>query len=345
MIKVLKEKILNLKNKLLKFDKENGVLTKVKVFALCVIFVKTYIYLFGKENNIISIVLLIGLMVFCQCDLGFNVKQATASLFFMYMLITFASKISLINPYLGIFINLFSILSILILGAYIPEMENHTNILMSYIFCQGYNVAGETFKLRTISLVIGSIAIALIYYYSHKKNKYNKRIKDVLLELKGDVERIHWYIRITVSLTSVMFIGDVINMPRTMWISLTILSLTKFKKNDTKYRAVNRILGAVAGIIAFIVIYTSISNDGIKDIIMMTVGFLAMFPKSYPIKTAFNAFNALVASLLFFSENMAIALRIITNIFGIVFAVIFNIVMFKVLEFHQSKKEISTIKV
>ncbi len=75
---------------------------------------------------------------------------------------------------------------------------------------------------------------------------------------------------------------------------------------------------------------------------MMTVGFLAMFPKSYLIKTAFNA---LVTSLLFFLENMAIALRIITNIFVIVFAVIFNIVMFKVLEFHQSKKEISTIKV
>lgn len=306
------------------------IMPKLMLLLLCICFVKGYTYMFTEENSMAAIVLIVIGLIFSQKDLGYHVKESSLSLLLLIFIITFGSKISLLNPYLGIVINFISIGTILILAGHVNEKECNICLIMCYLFCQGYEVSGKVLNLRIISLILGGIIISLIYYFVHKNKKYTENTKTVIKDFKADKEKVNWFWRMTISLTTVLFIGDLMNIPRTMWIALTVLSLTRLDVSQIKERTKHRIIGATVGIIVFIVVATIVDYNTLTTIVVVFTGFMIMFVETYKVKSGINGFLAITTSLVFFSPQVSIFLRIVTNLAGILLVAIVTFTSFKI---------------
>ncbi|MDO5518339.1 MAG: FUSC family protein, partial [Clostridium sp.] len=162
-------------------NKIKKLLAKLPVFIFCVIFIKGYTTLFGQENSIAGVVLLVGLLMFMEGNLGFKTRQASISIIIMFGIIMISPKLSLINPYLGIIINFASIFTILSLCSANPNANNQLTFMLGYIFFQGYDVTGLVYEKRVISIIIGAVIISFLYYLINSKKESDMNVVDVLL--------------------------------------------------------------------------------------------------------------------------------------------------------------------
>ncbi|MDO5294254.1 MAG: FUSC family protein [bacterium] len=298
------------------------VFVKFLVFLFCVAFISLNNYLLGESNNIAGVILLVGLFLLMKGDLGFDVSQASFSIVFMFAIIAFCPKLAAIHPLVGLFVNSISILLIMILSSHDVAMSNHTTFMLGYLFCQGYEVTGRDYALRVIGLIVGGILLALLYYLANQKKEYKRNIVDLFNELSVHSTRTRWYVKLTFLLSVTMFVCELLHYPRTMWISLTILSLTLPFEDDYKDRRKVRIPAAILGTAAFYILFELIVPVEYQAIFVMFAGFLAMFIQDYFLKCIYNSFSALGAAVLLFSTKGAIALRIVSNIIGTLIVIV-----------------------
>lgn len=155
---------------------------KLPVFLFCVAFITLHNRLFGEENSIIAVILLTGIFMLMRGNFGYQSKQAAAIIPVIFLLMVTMAKLSLWNSYIGILINFFTVFTILILKSHDLTQGNHVPFLMEYLFCQGYDVTGTIYRNRIISVVIGGILIAVIYYIANHKKVYRRSIKDLYHE-------------------------------------------------------------------------------------------------------------------------------------------------------------------
>lgn len=320
-------------------------LSKMPIFLFCVAFISVHNILFGTENSIICVIVLTGLFMFMRGDLGFRVEQASVSIFSFFVIMGIAAKVSVINPFLGIFVNFIVINLLLIISSHDLTQGNHVPFMMGYIFAQGYDVSGAIFGKRMISLCVGGLVIALLYYFINRKKEYKRNFKDLFREWNIYSIRTQWYIRMSVTLTIAMFIGDICNYPRTMWVTLTILSLTMPFGEEHKERGRVRIVAAILGTALFYILFQILIPVQYQSIVVMLAGFIAMFIQNYFIKSIYNSFSALGAAVLLFPTKDALLLRVGSNIIGTAVAVcsygIFNIIFNKLRLSLFNKSEIS----
>lgn len=295
--------------------------TKLPVFLFCIVFISIYNKLFGTENSIIGVIVLTGLLMFMRGDLGFSVKQASVSIFLIFAIMGIAAKISMLNPFVGIIVNFCVINLLLIVSSHDLTQGNHVPFMMGYIFARGYDVSGNVFGMRILSLSIGGLVIALLYYFINRKKEYKRTLMDLFREWNIHSIRTQWYIRMSVTLTVFMFVGDISNYPRTMWVALTILSLTTPFGSEHKERGRVRIIAAILGTALFYILFEILIPIKYQTAVVMLAGFVAMFIQNYFIKSIYNSFSALGAAVLIFPVNDALVLRVVSNIIGTIASV------------------------
>lgn len=313
MDKIRKEKI----NKIVK-----NFIGKLPIFIFCCLFISIHNQLFGAENNIVGVVILTGLFMFMRGDLGYKAKQAAIGIIFMYLLVAVSPRLSMMNPFLGLAVNFLSIGMIMILSSHDLSQGNHIPFLMSYVFCQGYNVSGAAYEKRVLSLILGAVIIAAIYYLINRKKEYKRTVLDLFQEMDIHSLRTQWDIRMSVTLTLTMFVGDLLNYSRTMWISLAVLSLTTPFGEEHRERGKARIPAAILGTAIFYILFVLLIPEQYQTIVVLLAGFVAMFIQNYFIKSIYNSFSSLGAAVLLFPTQDALILRVLSNVLGTVLAVI-----------------------
>lgn len=295
-------------------------ISKLPVFIFCVLFISGYNHLFGPENNIIAVVILTGLFIFMRGDLGYKTIQATFAIIVLYLLMPISATIALMNPFWGLAVNFITIMLMLILSCHDLTQGNHVPFLMGYLFCQGYDVKGDAFANRMISMCIGAVLIAVIYYLINRKKEYRRTMKDLFKELNIHSTRTEWYIRMSVTLTITLFIGEILQYPRIMWIALAVLSLTTPFEDEHYGRSRARIPAAILGTVLFYVLFVCLIPEQFQPIIVLIAGFAAMFIQNYFIKSIYNSFSALGTAVILFPTADALQLRVLSNIIGTVVA-------------------------
>lgn len=293
------------------------ILSKLPLFIFCVVFVEGYGALFGKDNTTTAITILTALLVFLKNDLSFNPVQATICIPLLLIITNTASKVALLNPFWGIPINFISISLILILSTHDMNKDNHVPFLLGYIFCQGYDVSGEMFKMRTISVLIGGALIAVVYFLVHHKDKYDVQVIDLFKSLNIKTDQTQWYIKLTFTLTLVMFLGSFVGFSKTMWISFAVLSMIRPKREESIHRMKFRLPATIVGSIIFFVVFQVLVPLEYRQIVVIATGFIMMFIDNYVKKTVANSFSALMAAMLLFSNRDAMLIRIIANAVGL----------------------------
>lgn len=291
--------------------------------AFCVVFVSGFTYVFGEENGVAGVGVLLALLAFRQVHLGFMPAQS-----FWVMLGIFA--ILAIGPHaanqvpMGIacLINIACIFMMLVLGCHNVLYFNHATFLLAYLLLYGNDVTGELYIKRVIGVLLGGLWVALLMYRKHRKAECRRSFVDVLKEFCLESTRSQWQLKLALGVCLSMLAGEWIGLPRSMWIGIAAMSILQPFDSDRKTKMGYRFLGTLAGCAGFLILIRILpeSSYGLLGIIGgIGVGFCA----TYQWQTVFNAFGALGIAMSFYGSSGSVTLRVINNGFAVLFVILF----------------------
>lgn len=298
-----------------------------KVFltlAFCMAFVIAFSALFGQENSIVGVVFLLFVMVFRFADFGIHTSHSILCLLIIFAVLAFAPRLTnMTGPFLSLMINFGCILLMMILGCHNVLMSNHSTILLGYLLLQGYDVSGGPYRQRLAALALGALVTCLVFYHTHRKASYKRGLKDLFLEFHPDSTRTRWQLVIALGISTILFIADLIHLPRSMWAGIAAMSVMLPFKDDMKYRVKARIPGNIIGSLLFILLYFFLPPQ-LYAYIGILGGIGVGFSAAYGWQSVFNTFGALSIAVGLFGLPGAVILRIINNIFGALYGLIFH---------------------
>lgn len=316
-------------------------LTKIAITLLfCFAFVAGYSTLFGSDNSVVGVVVLLCLMVFRNADFGVNAKESIGVLgVFFLILIIGPHAANQTGASTGLGINIVSLLAMMLLGCHNPLMSNQSTIVLGYLLLYGYDVTGNSYRFRIIGLAVGCILTTIVFYRNHADRTYKRRLKDVLAEFRMDSLRSRWQICLVLCVPVVIFISEICHLPRAMWAGIAAMSAIVPFMSDMKVRVRDRIIGNIAGGICFLLLYFLLPSS-IYTYIGIIGGIGVGFSVKYGWQAVFNTFGALAIATETFGLKEAIHLRIFQNVFGVIFALVFCALFNLILEKWQDSRKI-----
>ncbi len=127
-----------------------------------------------------------------------------------------------------------------------------------------------------------------------------------------------------------MLVGELVHFPKTMWIALTVLSLSTPLEAEYKNRMIRRVPATIIGSVVVFTLFETFVPTQYQVMIVLLAGFLSMFITSYFIKTIYNSFSALITAVLIFPADQAIGIRVLANLIGVAVALL-SIIAFSML--------------
>lgn len=306
------------------------ILKNIFCIAFCMAVVILYTILFGAENSIAGVVVLIAILVFRFVDLGVNLKSGIAGIAIIFSIYAFLPYLSnILNPSIAIFIDFFAIMLLLIISCHNILMSNQSVVVMSYLLLQGYNVTSYQFPKRAFCLILGGAVICTIYYFKHKNKTYRRNLKDLFLEYHHMSFRGKWQLKLSLALCTIIFLGRILSFDRVMWLGFACLSVMHPDSKTMYKRLLHRPIFVFIGCIFFIAGFY-ILPPFLFEQIGMIGGLIVGFCGSYQWQTVFNCFGGLASAITVLGLPLAIVYRITHNLIGSVYGVLVNFLFDKI---------------
>lgn len=292
--------------------------------AFCTVFIALFSIIFGTENSCAGLAVLLSIMVFRNADLGIRVSHGTCNILMVFGMLAVGPKLTNLLPAGWAFcVNVIFIMLILLLGCHNVIMFNHSTLVLAYLLLQGYDVSGESYHKRLFGLLVGAVLTAAVYYRNHRKKTYKRTFKSLFLEFDLSSARTQWQLRLTLTISSALLIASLLGIPKAMWIGIAVMSVCVPFRGDMaeriKYRAPGNMLGGLLFLAAYFLLPEgSVSYMGILG------GIGTGLSASYGWQTIFNAFSSLAVAMPVFGLPYAILLRIFNNVFGTLYAWLFD---------------------
>lgn len=309
--------------------KAKTLLGQLLLMVAIVLFIGIYTTIFGSENSLMGVALVTCFLMMTRISLGIKHMQSAILIVVLFLIAAGASSLSLINPYVGFFINFVSVFFIIAATTQDITHKAHIAFMLCYVFSQGSPVSGDAFILKMISIIILSIVTGIVYYICHRKkdDTDNISIPEIFHYVADDNVRLSFATRMALGLSVAMFIGDLFNLVQPMWISVAVLSLTQpISYKDTRARAAARVWGTFVGSFFFIIIFHFLVPEEYYMYALLILGYIYTFVKEYRHQTIFITMNALAASMIFLNSGESISLRIIFLLLGIAIALVVNVI-------------------
>ena len=133
-----------------------------------------------------------------------------------------------------------------------------------------------------------------------------------------------WQLRMALGVSLVLTAGQVFGVERFMWMGFACASLLSEYpySGDTSVRFRQRIVGAVAGSLAFLALYM-IMLASLCPLLGPLGGLCLGFCTDYRYKTAMNCFGALMLGAGIYGIQGAVVLRIVDTVLGVAFGLVF----------------------
>lgn len=292
-------------------------LAKIAItMAFCMAFVMGFSAIFGNDNSIAGVVLLLFLMVFKNADFGICTKHSLAVMGIIFAILMTGPRLAnSFGPVGGMFMNIGCIFLLTFLSCHNMLMSNQSTVVLGYLLLYGYDATGKTFAMRNIGLLLGAVATMIVFYRGHRNRSYKRTIKDFFKEFSLHSSRTKWQIALALGVASIMCAVELLHLPRSMWAGIAAMSVILPFEKDAKGRTKGRIPGNLLGGIVFLALYimlppSFLSYAGIIGGI--GVGLSA----TYGWQSLFNSFGAMAVATGLIGLEGAIFFRIIHNIFG-----------------------------
>lgn len=292
--------------------------------TFCTVFIALFSVLFGTENSVAGLSVLLCIMVFRCADLGIRASHGVLDILIVFGILAIGPRVSnLLSPGWAFFANAGFIFLLLLLGCHNVIMYNHSTLVLAYLLLLGYDVSGETYEKRLTGLFIGAIITAVVFYHNHRKQTYKRTFKSLFQEFDLSSARTRWQLRLTFTISSVMFFATLLHAPKAMWFGIAAMSVCVPFRSDIDYRVKYRIGGNILGGILFLIVYLLLP-EGFVSYLGILGGIGTGLSASYGWQTAFNAFSALAMATPVFGMPYAVMLRICHNILAAVYTFLFD---------------------
>lgn len=286
--------------------------------AFCVLFMTLFSVIFGKENSIAGLALMMSMMAFRFSDFGIRTSHAVLCVFAVFAIFAAGPKIAnLVPPGYAFCVNLICIMLLMILGSHNVVMFNHSTFVLSYLLLQGYDVSGGAYKMRLAGLLAGAVITAVILYHNHRKMTYKRTFKSLFREFDLFSTRTRWQIRLAFGVSGALLLASVLGVPRGYWMGIAAMSVIMPFKKDLEERAKFRAIGSVAGSALFVLIYFLLPKS-LHGYIGIIGGIGTGFSAHYGWQCTFNSCSALSMAASDIGLKYAVLFRIFNNLFGIV---------------------------
>lgn len=278
-------------------------------FIFTVGFVMLYQTLFGGENTLVGVAIGVGWTMYPKMELGIRPKSFAIITVFLYCFTALAGNTALLTPWLALILN-FIVVVVLLLGSLAPvDIKPSITFLLCFVFAQATPVPLEALPMRLLGALTSSLFVALTTYLYWRHYGYGKdgmRIKEVI-----QASSVHksYILRMAFGLAIAMFIGMWFHLPKPLWISIVVMSLTQVEFHETLERIKHRSFATIVGVIAFIVVFDYIIPQEYAFIVVLLLGYFSYFAPAYKYKQVVNAICAINASLLFLDSLQAIENR------------------------------------
>lgn len=220
-------------------------LVKIAItMAFCMAFVMGFSTIFGNDNSIAGVVLLLFLMIFKNADFGICTRQSLAVMGIIFaVLMTGPRLANSFHPIIGMFINIGCIFLLTFLSCHNMLMSNQSTVVLGYLLLYGYDAVGKTFAMRSIGLLLGAAATMIVFYRGHKNRRYKRTIKDFFKEFRLHSSRTKWQLALALGVSSIMCAVELLKLPRAMWAGIAAMSVILPFEKDSKGRTRGRIPG------------------------------------------------------------------------------------------------------
>ena len=224
--------------------------------GFCFCFVTLYSMAFGSANSIVGVVVLLYLLVFRAADLCLHIGQSTALLASFLVLSAAAPHLAhLAGPLPGFFINLASIAFLILFGCHEPRMFNQSTLVLGYLLLYGYDVSGRDFTLRLAGIAFGALLVCTVFLCKHRSRSIPLRIRDIPVAFSLHHPRSRWQLCQIFCVPLVVLLAELAGLPRAMWAGIAAMSVILPAAEDMHYRVRRRVLGNIAGVLCFVILY------------------------------------------------------------------------------------------
>lgn len=292
--------------------------------AFCIAFIALFCALFGAENSVAGLSVLLCIMVFRSADLGIRASHGVFCIFIVFGILAAGPKVTNLLPAGWAFCaNTVFIMLLLLLGCHNVLMFNHSTLILAYLLMQRYDVAGEIYNKRLLGLFIGAVITAAVFYRNHRKKIYKRTLKSIFQEFHLSSARTRWQLRFTFTISSVLLIASLLSNPQIMWMGIAAMSVCVPFRDDIEYRVKYRALGNALGSILFLIVYFMLPEGSVAYMGILG-GIGTGLSASYGWQTVFNAFSSLSVAAPVFGVPYAMLLRVFNNVFGAVYTWLFD---------------------
>ena len=304
-------------------------------------FISLFAGLFGKENSPMAVVIFCILLCARFVDYDYDVKDSLINMGAIFaILLVSPLAVQIVNPYVGLIINFFSLLAILVMSSEKPEMGNGGLYMFGYIFLTGGMIDFDGFVSRGIMTVIGFAICGHVFYKKHKDKVFDKEFSHVVSNLFTLDKTRKWQYATAVGISMCYFAGEMMGIDRLMWAGFACSSVMCGYFGDIKTlhkKAIDRVVGVVIGTALFFLIYPFMPSAGAVMLGPIS-GFCLGFCGEYRTKTIFNCFGALLVATQIYGMESSLIMRIANNCFGIILAVAFVIMGRLIYTHHENLK-------
>ncbi len=300
--------------------------------AFCVAFVTVYSKVFGNDNSIVGVVVLLSVMTFRFADFGIHAPHAVSSLMIIWGIMTFGPRLANMgNLFTELVVNIICIFVLVLLGCHNVVMCNQSTLLLGYLLLYGYDVSGKAYLLRVAGMLVGGIMTGMVFYRNHKHIEYKQRFRHIFEEFDLSTSRTRWQICITLGVSSAIFLAGLLNLPRAMWVGIATMSVLVPFRENVKGRVKGRIPGNIMGGATFLILYFLLP-ESMYSLIGVFGGIGVGLSVSYGWQAVFNSWGAISIAMTFLGVEGAIFYRIFNNALGAVYAMLFDRVFFKIVD-------------
>lgn len=205
-----------------------------------------------------------------------------------------------------------------------PEMGNGGLYSFAYIYLTGNPVLGEALVRRGLLALVGYLICGAILVAKHRDQHKTTRFVHVVRRFDLSTPVHLWQLRMALGVSLVLTAGQVFGVERFMWMGFACASLLSEYpySGDTSVRFRQRIVGAVAGSLAFLALYM-VMPASLCPLLGPLGGLCLGFCTDYRYKTAMNCFGALSLGTGLYGLTGAVLLRITDTLLGVLFGLVF----------------------
>ncbi len=298
----------------------------ILIVCFCVLFVSVLTYFFGEENSAMAVVLVVMVLTFRFVHFRYRISDTLINLAIMLLIYTFAPALSLIAPAWAIpFIHIISMFIVLSVACQKPEMGLGGLIGFSYCYLVGNAVTGEALIERAEMALVGFIICGAIMFYEHRKKDKDVKFRHLFFSFSFKNPVSLWQIRMALGVGIILAFGQILDIPRFMWLGFacqTMLARYPLSKS-THVRFIERITGVVVGSLFFMLMGMTFPNISMEIVGLLSGVILGFFSK-YTWETIVICFGALSVAAPIYGVMGASLLRIINNVCGAVFGLLFS---------------------